>query len=73
MKKGKKKGKGKKDEMEIIEEEDGAPTEEAGPTSKKKSKHLDVASNRRAVRYSKIIDKVHKTNPLLKRTREFNR
>lgn len=76
MKKGRKK-KGKKDrsqkdsDMDIIQEED-APTSGASPL-KKKSKHLDVASNRRAIRYSKILDKVHKTNPLLKRTREFNR
>ena len=76
MRKSRKK-KGKKDkglkgsDMEIIQEEDGAASG-ASPL-KKKSKHLDVASNRRALRYSKILDKVHKTNPLLKRTREFNR
>jgi len=77
MQKGRKQNKSKKDksqkdsEMEIIPEED-APTPASGPL-KKRGKHLDVASNRRAIRYSKILDKVHKTNPFLKRTREFNR
>ena len=73
IKKGrKKKGKKEKDpDMEIIEEEE-APNSGTSPL-KKKGKHLDVASNRRAIRYSKILEKVHKTNPLLKRTREFNR
>ena len=54
MKKSRKKNKGKKDrsqkdsDMEIIQEED-APNSGTSPLMKK-SKNLDVASNRRAIR-----------------------